>query len=328
MKTNYISEILHHYFADDYPPELQHKLQAWLVNKDKGASKEQALLKLWNELNIQNDDEVTASLLEIKRKLGFKDTKSVLPNKYHSYMRNCSIIAISLLCLIGGWWYYLSLRTEWIKVTTAYGEKTLCILPDSSSVWINAGSTLSYPSSFKRNSRVVQLSGEAWFSVKHDSKTPFIVQTDACNIQVLGTVFNVSDYKENSRAIVQLETGKVKVTLSNQVKHILSPNQQMVLNKATQTSYISSIITPSSGWKDGKLIFENAPFSDILQELKRHYNVNIFFKDIQPTTDRYSIRFEKDETIEQALDLLQELTENFIWIKDNKNQLILQPWHP
>lgn len=327
MKTDYISEILHRYFADDYPPELQQKLQAWLVNEEKAALKEEALLQLWNELNMANDDEITTSLLEIKRKLGFKATKSAPQNKPHAYKRStiCSMIAISLLCLIGGWWYYLSARTEWINVTTAYGEKKLCILPDSSSVWINAGSTFRYPSSFKGNTRTVQLSGEAWFNVKRNHKTPFIIQTNTCHIQVLGTVFNVSDYRENSQMIVQLETGKVEVTLSDKEKYLLSPHQQLIRDKATQTSYISPITSPSSAWKDGELIFENTPFPDILRALERHYNVNILFKDVQLTTDRYSIRFEKNEPIEQALDLLQELTESFTWSKNNKNQFILQP---
>lgn len=331
MKTDYISEIIHCYFADDYPPEMQEKLQAWLVSEEKASLKEKALLGLWSELKVNNDESVYASLQKVKQKLGLglnKEKTSAPTNRKcpHKRITILSIVAISFLCLMGGWWSYFSTRTEWVNITTAYGERTQCLLPDSSLVWINAGSTLSYPSEFKGDSRLVRLSGEAWFAVTKDRKKPFIVQTTTCNIKVLGTEFNVSDYKENRRVIVQLEKGKVEVTRGRQEKHLLAPNQQLIMDKTDHTTRITPISILSSDWKEGKLVFENAPLPDILQTLKRHYNTALVYKDFQPSTDRYSICFKKEETLEQTLDLLKELTENFTWSKNN-NQIILQSWH-
>lgn len=319
MKTDYISEIIHRYFAGDYPPEMQEKLQAWLLNEDKVLLKREALHLLWNELKVTNDDSVYTSLQELKQKRLFYS-----PKRTCLHTTILSIAVISLLCVIGGCWYYFSSRTEWINITTAYGENTLCLLPDSSSVWINPGSTLSYPKSFKGNSRLVKLSGEARFAVTKDVFKPFIVQTKTFAIQVLGTIFQVSDYPGNRQTTARLEKGKIQISLPHNKKYILSPNQKIIIDKLTHTSAITSTCFPN--WKEGELIFEDMPLHDILQGLKRHYGIPILYRDFHPDKEKYSIKFTSDETMEQALDLLQTLTENFIWNKHN-HQIIIHSWH-
>lgn len=332
MKTDYISKIIHRYFSGDYPPEMQEKLQAWLLNEDKMLRKEETLLCLWDELKVTNDECVYTSLQEIKRKLAFQDAGNTEKNRKHAHsdkrtrLRTAflSMAAISLLCVLGGCWYYFSAHTEWINVTTAYGENTLCLLPDSSSVWITPGSTLSYPKSFKGNSRQVRLSGEARFAVTKDAGKPFIVQTNTFAIQVLGTIFHVSDYPDNQQTAARLEEGRIQITLPHNKKYILSPNQKIIVDKITRTAAVTS--TCFSNWKEGELIFEDMPLHDILQGLKRHYGIPILYRDFHPDKERYSIKFASDETVEQALDLLQTLTENFIWNKHN-NQIIIHSWH-
>lgn len=332
MKTDYISRIIHRYFSDDYPPEMQKKLQAWLLDEDKMLQKEETLLCLWDELKVTNDDSIYISLKEIKRKLAFQDNENTEQNRKYAYHNKhtplriffLSMAVISLLCVIGSCWYYFSIRTEWINVTTAYGENTLCLLPDSSSVWINSGSTLSYPKSFKGNSREVRLSGEARFAVTKDTGKPFIVQTNTFAIQVLGTTFQISDYPDNQQTTARLEEGKIQITLSHNKKYILSPNQKIIIDKITHTANITS--TCFSNQEEGVLTFEDMPLHDILQGLKRHYGIPILYRDFHPDKEKYSIKFTSDDTMEQALDLLQTLTENFIWNKHN-NQIIIHSWH-
>lgn len=332
MKTDYISGLIHHYFAGDYPPEIQEKLQAWLLNEDNVLRKEEALHLLWNELEVSNDDSVYTSLQELKQKPAFQNKGRMEKSGKHAYSHKrtylrtamLSIAVISLLCAFGSCWYYFSTRTEWINVTTAYGENTLCLLPDSSSVWINPGSTLSYPKSFKGNSRLVKLSGEARFSVTKDAFKPFIVQTNTFAIQVLGTIFQVSDYPGNQQTTARLEKGKIQINLPHSKKYILSPYQKIIIDKLTHTTAITA--TSFSKWKEGELIFEDMPLHDILQGLKRHYGIPILYRNFHPDEEKYSIKFTSDETMEQALDLLQTLTENFIWNKHN-NQIIIRTWH-
>lgn len=317
MKTNYLSEIIHRYFSDEYPPEMQEKLQAWLLSENKATEKEKITRQLWDELQFTNDESVYASLKEVKKKLGFKHFRLHPPL--------LSIAAIFLLCLMGSWWYYFSIRTEWIHITTAYGETAQCLLPDSSLVWINSGSTLSYPQSFKAHSRQVRLSGEARFSVTKDARHPFQVKAKTCTIEVLGTIFQLSDYPENQQTIARLEEGKIQITLPQAKKYILTPNQKIIIDKTTHTAAITSTGFPS--WEEAGMIFEDLSLHDIFQALKRHYAVPLVFQDFHPDThNKYSIKFTQEETVEQALDLLQALTENFIWTKQN-NQIIIRSWH-
>lgn len=350
MKTDYISTIIRRYFANDYPLEMEERLQAWLLSEEniaankkvafdektvsdgKTSLKDRALFQIWDELEVTNDENVYRSLQMIKLKLGFRDMKNMQKSTSLSSNRKSpdkhkilfSVAAIFLLCLIGGWWYYFSIQTQWINITTSYGKSAQCLLPDSSKVWISPGSTFSYPTQFKGNSRMVRLSGEARLMVTKDSHKPFILQTSTCAIQVLGTVFQVSDYPEDQQATARLEEGKIQVSLPHGVKHLLVPNQKISIDKATHSISIASM--EITDWEEGRLTFEDTPLHDIFQALKRHYGIPIFYRDFHPDNDRYSIKFDREDTLEQALDLLQALTENFIWSKHN-NQIIIRSWH-
>lgn len=341
MKTNYISQIIHRYFTDEYPPEMEKRLQAWLVSKDKASLKEEAILLIWNELETSNDESIYQSLQEMKQKLGFKEEVKTsfpllksIPEKpqsiYEKKRRRLrqaffSLTAIALVCLIAGWWYHSSTPAQWIDISTTYGNTAQCLLPDGSTVWISPGTTLSYPKIFKGNSREVRLSGEARFSVSKDKKKPFRVRTNTCTIQVLGTVFRVSDYPENQQTFARLEEGSIEVVPANNKKYVLSPNQKIIIDKNART--IRILPTEITPWEEGELSFEDIPLHDIFQALKRHYGISIVYRYFHPGNDRYSIKFNQKENLEQALDLLQTLTENFIWSKHN-NQIIIRSWHP
>lgn len=320
MKTDYISQIIHRYFTGEYPPEMEKRLQAWLVGKEKASLKEEAMLLLWNELQTSNDESIYRSLQEMKQKLGFKKEE-----KKQQRRTLFSLAAIALVCLIAGWWYHSSTPAEWVDITTTYGKTAQCLLPDGSTVWISPGTTLSYPQVFKGNSREVRLSGEARFSVTKDKKKPFKVRTNTCTIQVLGTVFRVSDYPENQQTFARLEEGSIEVVPANNKKYILSPNQKIIIDKTAHT--IRILPTEITPWEEGELNFEDIPLHDIFQALKRHYGIDIVYRDFHPGNDRYSIKFNQKEKPEQALDLLQTLTENFIWSKHN-NQIIIRSWYP
>lgn len=343
MKTDYVSEIIRRYFANDYPPEMEKKLQAWLIDEEKGTDndktasnpeaplKDKAMFQIWTELEATNDENARHSLEIIKQKLGFKERRETRKRrnifsagKYaHRYTVLFFSAAVCLFCIPGGW-YYFSAQTEWTTVTTPYGKSAECVLPDNSKVWINPGSTLSYPERFKGNLRQIRLSGEARLTVTKDSGKPFIVQTNTCTIQVLGTVFRISDYPENQQATVCLEEGKIEVRLPHGKKYTLSPNRKMIIDKESRSIRIVPIEITT--WEEENLSFEDAPLHDIFQALKRHYGIPIVYRDFHPDKDRYSIKFYREDTPEQALDLLQTLTENFIWSKKN-NQIIIHPWH-
>ena len=162
------------------------------------------------------------------------------------------------------------------KIITPFGAKTNIQLPDSSIVWLNSGSALSFPSHFGEN-RPVTLTGEAFFEVVK-SKKPFIVSTGYGDVEVQGTSFNVKAFtNENFQAT--LVSGSVKVkekTTGNEVA--LRPGQQAAItgNKVNVKQVETELFT---SWKDGKLIFKGEHFPSVAKWLERWYNVKIELAD-------------------------------------------------
>ena len=101
---------------------------------------------------------------------------------------------------------------------------------------VERGSTILYPETFAKDKRLVMLDGEAYFSVKKDTASPFIVETSQLSVKVLGTRFNVKAYPNDEKITTTLTSGKVEVSVQSQPPHILKPNEQLTYDKNHQTS--------------------------------------------------------------------------------------------
>lgn len=197
----------------------------------------------------------------------------------------------------------------------ARGQKSVLILPDGSKVWLNVDSKLTYTRDFKKtNRREVQLEGEAFFSVVHNDSVPFIVHTSSSiRIEVLGTSFNVKSYKDDQTIETTLVDGKVSIdqleknglTVDNL---ILKPNQRAVYFKESKKLNVKDVnATNISAWRDDYLVFDETPFSDVLAQLERWYDVKIHLpeedeEDGLPCTLTANIQ---NETLEDVLKLLE-----------------------
>lgn len=158
------------------------------------------------------------------------------------------------------------------NITVPIGARSNIELPDGSLVWLNSGSTLSFPSEFKNN-RPVTLIGEAFFEVEKDEK-PFIVSTCYGEVEVKGTSFNVKAFKEENLQAT-LVTGSVLVREKGSKKEVaLRPGQQanVAKGKIRITDVETDIFT---SWKDGKLIFRKEYLPTVIKRLERWYNVKI-----------------------------------------------------
>ena len=157
------------------------------------------------------------------------------------------------------------------------GSQTKIILPDSTIVWLNSGSSLKYNQSYGKKHREVTLIGEGYFEVTKDKSKPFIVQTDSLNVNVLGTVFNVRAYNDDADVTVNLIEGSVNISLpKKEGLFSMKPNEKLVFNK--QTKKIESSETDasrSSLWTTGKLCFVDATIEQISRDLERKYDVKI-----------------------------------------------------
>ena len=162
------------------------------------------------------------------------------------------------------------------------GEREL-VLADGSKVWMNAGSSLKYPSSFSGKERLVQLSGEAFFEVAKNPGIPFRVLIREAEVDVLGTGFNVMAYDDEPVSRTTLVEGAIKIKSSSQ-DAILKPGEQAEISYLSGGAFDKSgRIRVTSGvntdkilaWRKGLLEFENADLHSVMREIGRHYNVGI-----------------------------------------------------
>lgn len=200
--------------------------------------------------------------------------------------------------------------TVYNELKTPRGGSFGIQLSDGTSVWLNAGSTLKFPVNFSDSIRNVTLEGEGYFEVTHNSK-PFIVSTEASDVRVLGTKFNVTAYASDQEVITTLVEGKVAVTApetSNEI--ILSPNEQAITDKASMQ--INKMEVDASGyvsWVNGKVEFHNESLDEVLKKLSRWYDFEYTFEDEAARDFHFSARMSRDEKVSSILDMLEMTTD-------------------
>ncbi len=196
---------------------------------------------------------------------------------------------------------------KYAEVVAASGSVIRYELPDNSVVWLNSGSSLRYPTTFRKESRNVELKGEAYFEVQADSEHPFYVDTpDGLSVYVYGTKFNVAAYEDENSIEVVLETGKVNVITPDEETIVLAPGEQLLYEKENHQLAMNEVdVYEKVAWKDGKLIFRNATLEDIFKRLERHFNVEIEFNNRYDKEYKYRATF-RNETLPQILDYLSK----------------------
>lgn len=163
------------------------------------------------------------------------------------------------------------------KLVVPNGGEYRITLEDGTIVWVNSASTVEIPEHFDRMERRVRLEGEAYFEVKADSIRPFYVEAGQACIQVLGTKFNMSAYKDDSQVMTTLVSGKVKVSNWEGEQVILQPGEQAILsgeNIRIEKVNPSNVIS----WVEGQFKFENTKLEDIVKQIVRWYDVSICYE--------------------------------------------------
>lgn len=178
-------------------------------------------------------------------------------------------------------------------------------LSDGTVAYLNAGSTLRFPTHFeKKGNRQVYLTGEGYFEVTKDKSHPFVVNTQEMNVEVLGTKFNVSSYSNDVATEVVLVEGKVslykgvkkadkQVYLTPGLKGSTINGQDKITKVEVNTDYYT-------GWIKGNLVFKNASFNDIIKKLERRYSVTFINKNNTLGKEVFNARFD-NESIETVL---------------------------
>jgi len=233
--------------------------------------------------------------------------------------RALTLMACSLVIATLSWLVFVNMRSGRIhgdllakmKTTrTERGDYKYILLPDSTQVWLNSGSTLEYPEHFDKTTREVTLIGEAYFDVKHAAEHPFIIHTGEILTTVLGTAFNINAYADRSNMVVSVSRGKVKVSRGDQLIATLIKGQEVKVNQQGITGSEKIVSTHSvAAWQQGNMIYDDEQLGDILADLQRVYDVKIKVADEKMLALHVSTSFRRELGIGEALEILCKLTD-------------------
>lgn len=210
-----------------------------------------------------------------------------------------------------------NIEPEVHTLTTSSGGVYRLQLSDETQVWLNAGSCLVYPSFFTGEERVVELRGEAFFKVKHDSLRPFKVKAGNVVTEVLGTEFNVRSYLQKDLHVTLLQ-GSVKVSnecVEKQV--IIQPGEDACLQCDGSFSVKQVDTDAYYLWTEGYFYFDNESLLEIMRELGRWYNVQIVFKNMDAMHLRLHFLAERNAPVENTLKLLNMMGDVNAIYEDN-----------
>lgn len=325
MKENYIYQILKQFFLNSYPPEIEKKVQKWIIKDKWTAEKNNAMSTIWDEMEIAPNDNTYKALDRVKNKIKqLENQKKYL--RIRRVLLGSAAVIIPVLLIVGSY-LYINQDVEMIEVVTSSNQQKQCTLADGTTILLNSGTKITYPSKFTDSTRVVTLDGEAYFSVASDATKPFIVKTNNISVRVLGTKFNISAYPTNDRTIATLNSGKIQVDIQlgkTDSKYILKPNQEIVFNKIDNSILINMVTVENSSWKDGSLVFQDATFNDIVNTIERQYGVTIDYSKQAFLNTPYTIKFTHNESLEDVLNVLQDVVGGFEYKKENSKITIIK----
>lgn len=212
---------------------------------------------------------------------------------------------------------------DFMAITAPSGQSMSVRLSDGSQVWLNAGSTLEYPTIFADRRREVRISGEAMFEVEHDADRPFVVETFACRAEVLGTKFNIlADARSGDFSAALLEGRLLVQRLHSDERLILSPNEEV--NLVDGHLRLERIADPDDfRWVDGLMNLNGLTFDEVVSKLERYYGLRIVVDRPDRLSRRhYHGKLRVSNGIDHALELLQMMTADFSYTHDNETNTI------
>jgi len=200
-------------------------------------------------------------------------------------------------------------------ISTPRGGQYQVVLPDGTKVWLNAASSLKFPTAFPGNERNVELTGEAYFEVAKNANKPFHVKVNAMQVAVLGTHFNVNAYSDEDAVKTTLLEGSVKLTQGN-VSSMLRPGEQGVVNKAGNIKVVTADLEQAIAWKNGYFEFNRSNIADIMKQLSRWYDTKVTYEGSIPD-DEFVGKIARSVKLSQVLHIL-ELSHVHFKIEDKK----------
>lgn len=336
MKENSeIKKIFKLYLEGNTNPQEEEKLYRYLADEQ---NKDGELLDLmeeaWqNEPILRSDSpEEVPGLERIWKALERKKQKKV----QHLQMYRYAASFILFMFTFWGWHAYNNRPLPQnpftlVSKTTQIGEKIKILLPDSSVVYLSGGSKLVWPSHFREGTpRNIRLEGEAFFEVKRDTASPFIIKSGHLQTKVLGTSFNVYAYPSDQAFSVAVRTGKVSVSESIGGKFHeliqLSPGMKLVYDTNNRTYAVSrERVDEISSWITNKFVFRNKNLAEMLAQIERYYDVHFELKNSELAGCQFNATF-SDKSINDVMEQIRIMSGNHIQYTINKKDKKIALW--
>lgn len=200
-------------------------------------------------------------------------------------------------------------------ISTPRGKQFKLILPDGTKVWLNAASSLTFPTAFAGKERKVEVTGEAYFEVVANTQKPFLVKiNDKTEIEVLGTSFNVNAYSDEPAINTTLLSGRVKIVYEGIPPVILHPDQECVL-KDGKAKVNNVNVESAVAWTHGMFNFKSADLAMVMRQVSRWYDVDIKYN--QSVNARFSGSVYRSEDFSELLKII-EFTSNVKFVINGK----------
>lgn len=289
---------LYKYFSGSATNAEKEAIRSWL---EEDSANEQTLMNersFYDALQLVDDrafeQKPATSFINIKKWMG----------------ESVKWAAAVVIAFIASYAYFSShtdnLDTAMNTIIVPPGQRVNLALSDGTNVCLNAGTVFTYPSAFGEDTRDVKLNGEAYFEVTSNKKRPFIVHTHACNVQVLGTKFNVNAYESEKSFAAALMEGKIRVQNNSNPKEIvnITPNSQVVLKRnGLEVGTIPDYDVYR--WKEGLVCFKDLDFLKLMRRVEKYYGLNIEIRNTTLQDHSFSGKFRISDGIDYMLRVLQ-----------------------
>jgi len=283
---NEIDLLILKYLSKKSSVEEQAELLKWLEEKEENQIYFRSLKDTYDLTTIDsviNDSELSIQWKIFSRSVQNTPVKSVRNFRVYSLVRYAAIFLLGVL--ISYFIYSVSGKQQpevetvlaTTKIETGIGERSKITLPDGSTVWINACSSITFDNTFGEEERAVILQGEAYFDVETDSLKPFLVHTDLLTHRVTGTSFNVYSFKDEVETSIALLEGGVTIEYGA-TKEKLSPGEVFIHNRTTgENTRERADVNHISSWRYGEFTFDGLTFEELSKRLERMYDVKFVF---------------------------------------------------
>lgn len=322
------NELLQKYIQGTASVAERKAVTLWLMQSTENQNRYRAERKIFESSLWQDDTvgqiETTLPAKEAGRHLGVQTKILSLRHVVRECIKVAAIVAITLASVV---WFSKqptdNLLTYQEMVVPA-GQRAELNLADGTRVWLNSGSTLTFPTTFSDEVRTVKLNGEGYFEVAKNASCPFVVETNKGNIRVLGTEFNVLAYASDDEWETSLLKGSVEIyrPQSKDVAVRLEPNTKVSIQNE---KFVKADIGETSRflWREGMLCFSNISVKQMLEKVELYYGVSIQVKQNKLLEQKYTGKFRTRDGVEHVLKVLK-LNHDFNYIKnDDKNMIII-----